>query len=191
MRTTFYPWACAAAENTANIVTTNAASLSRAAFRSSSAGLSAALEFVLDLSGSAAVGPTEVANTTVASLNEGAAAALGEAADDFWSSPLGMIMAAKVTPVLEKGATVVLHAVGAFWACPATEAVRETVVPLVEKGAATVVDAISHLWISACVGGGERLVKTHLPKKQLVSTPDRFTLPFIHQFSIFYTTLDL
>ena len=86
LKTDFYPWACAVAEDTANSVTTNAVSLSRAAFRSSSAGLSGAIQFVRGLSGSAAMRATEMATATMTSLNDGAATVLRAVADDFWSS---------------------------------------------------------------------------------------------------------
>ena len=171
LKTAFYPWACAAAEYTANSVTTNAVLLSRAAFRSSSAVLSVALQLVRGLSGSVAVRATELATA---------------AADNFWSSSAGRMVTAKVTPLLEEGATAVLDAAGALWACPAMEAVRETVVPLVEKGAATAAEAIFHLCTSAVVEG-KRLVKSHLMRDKLVSTTDRFAL----SFNILYTTIDL
>lgn len=180
MRTVVCPWACAAAKDAVNTVTTNAVPLLHTAFRSSSAGLSAALQFVRDLSGPAPAGATGVTTATAASPQESVVAVLGAAAGDFWSSPAGRVATAKVTALLGEGGTAVLDAAGEFWACPAMEAARETVVPLVEKGAATVVEAISHPWTSAAVEGGQRLVKTHLLDNELVSRPNRFALSFIH-----------
>lgn len=97
MRIVFYPWACATARNAANIVATNAVSLSQVAFRSSSAGLSAALEFVRDLSGPVAVRTTELATATAASLQEA------------------------VVPLVEKGTATVVGVISYLWASAAVE----------------------------------------------------------------------
>lgn len=179
-RTIVYPWARAAAKDAANIVTTNAVSLSHEAFRSSSAGLSVALDVSRDLSGSAAVVGAEVAAATAASLQEGTAAVLGAGADIFWSSSAGRMVTERVTPALEESAAAVLGAAGDFCARPAMVAAREAVVPLAEKGATTIAKAVFQLWRSSAVVKGKRLAKAQLVDDRLVSRPDRFALPFIH-----------
>ena len=180
-RTVGYPWACTAAGDAANIVTTNAVSLSQAGFRTSSAWLSAALELARNLCGSAAMRATEVVTAIAASLRECVSIVLGAAADDFWSSAAVRMVTGKVTPLLTEGATAALDAAGALCARPATKAVRETVLALVEKIAATFVEAAFQLWTtSAAIRGGRHLVKIHLLDDGLVSRSDRFKLPCTH-----------